>query len=669
MNRISITQLSVLLALLLVASCREDELVMMSDRQQPATATADESGIRGLYILCEGNMGSNKASVDYLDLAAENGTVTYYRNIFAERNPSEVKELGDVGNDIKIYGERLWLVINCSNKVEVASAADCKKIGKIDIPNCRYLAFDKGFAYVSSYVGPVMMSGDAPLGRVYKVDTLTLQKVDSITVGYQPEEMAVVDGRLFVANSGGYRVPHYDHTVTVIDLATFTVVETIEVAPNLHRCRADKHGRLWVTSRGDYETMPGRLYVMEQRGTGGWTTAATFDLSVTDLSIIGDSVYYISSSPIQQNGKTDWSTGIIDVNKLETVSTHLSEAKELTAIERPYALIVHPINRDFYLLDAKNYLSSGQMFHFAADGTFLWKVWTSDIPACGVFTSKAISGGQTTEETPKQQRYLYAVDEYVPAPGQFVNLLPKYEEGDDATTMVAKCTEAIGGNRGGTITLGSYGGYVTFHFDHPVKNIEGEYDFLITGNAHSGNAEPGVVMVAIDENGNGKPDDTWYELRGSADEEQPQKMVYDYSITYQTNAMGNIPWTDNQGRTGEVKRNAYHQQEYFPAWLKGPLTFTGTLLPSNVMNRGSEETPYWVLNPFSYGYVDNLPNSDREGCSFKIDWAVDRDRQPVHLTHVDFIRVYCAENQECGWIGETSTEVTGAEDLHVPATN
>ena len=91
-------------------------------------------------------MGSNKASVDYLDLAAENGTVTYYRNIFAERNPSEVKELGDVGNDIKIYGERLWLVINCSNKVEVASAADCNKIGKIDIPNCRYLAFDRGFA-------------------------------------------------------------------------------------------------------------------------------------------------------------------------------------------------------------------------------------------------------------------------------------------------------------------------------------------------------------------------------------------------------------------------------------------------------------------------------------------------------------------------------------------
>jgi hypothetical protein len=65
-----------------------------------------------------------------------------------------------------------------------------------------------------------------------------------------------------------------------------------------------------------------------------------------------------------------------------------------------------------------------------------------------------------------------------------------------------------------------------------------------------------------------------------------------------------------------------------------------------------------------YGYVDNLPNTDRNGCSFDIGWAVDSQRQPVNLSHVDFIRVYSGQLQQCGWIGETSTEITGAEDLH-----
>ena len=170
-----------------------------------------KSEIIGMYLLNEGNMGSNKATLDFLDLSGKDSTVHYYRNIYSERNPSTVMSLGDVGNDCQIYGSRLWLVINCSNKVEVARAADAVRIGKVNIPNCRYVAFKDGFAYVSSYVGSVygvgsQESGDSrsPLGSVFKVDTLTLQKTDSVSVGYQPEEMDILGNRLYVANSGGY---------------------------------------------------------------------------------------------------------------------------------------------------------------------------------------------------------------------------------------------------------------------------------------------------------------------------------------------------------------------------------------------------------------------------------------------------------------------------------
>ena len=173
-----------LMTLLLAATaCRNDDYVVLSDTQALPPSTIPAGQLKGMYVLCEGNMGSNKASVDYLYFGDSLQPAAYHRNIYAERNPSEVKELGDVGNDIQIYGNRLWMTINCSNKVEVATADGCLKIGKVDVPNCRYLAFSGGYAYVSSYVGPVQMSGDAPLGRVYKVDTLTLQKVDSVVVG------------------------------------------------------------------------------------------------------------------------------------------------------------------------------------------------------------------------------------------------------------------------------------------------------------------------------------------------------------------------------------------------------------------------------------------------------------------------------------------------------
>ena len=159
-------------------------------------------------------MGSNKATLDYFDYA----TGVYTRNIFAERNPGVALELGDVGNDLGIYGSRLYAVINCSNLVEVMDVETARHIAEIPLPNCRYIAFDGGYAYVSSYAGAVEFDPEYRRGYVAKIDTVTMQVVDTCGVGYQPEEMAVVDGRLYVANSGGYMAPDYDLTVSVIDL-------------------------------------------------------------------------------------------------------------------------------------------------------------------------------------------------------------------------------------------------------------------------------------------------------------------------------------------------------------------------------------------------------------------------------------------------------------------
>lgn len=292
-------------------------------------------------------------------------------------------------------------------------------------------------------------------------------------------------------------------------------------------------------------------------------------------------------------------------------------------------------------------------------------------------------------------KYIQAVDEYRPAPGQYVNDVPEYEEGNTEADMIRKCNENVAGLnpiQSHLIALGGWGGYITFHFDHSIANLPGQRDFAVWGNAYQemknlvfgGMNEAGVVMVSKDVNGNGKPDDPWYEISGSCDKDSIGKVDYGYEMTYSQNPMGDIPWVDNRGNRGTIDRNHYHEQEYYPQWLPDNLTFKGTRLPDNMWNlsdkvEGSFSPYYYVLVGFAYGYADNLPNFtdnadatsyNYEGCGIDISWAVDENRQPVHLDFVDFVRVYTGLNQKCPqpeWWGETSTEFAGAEDIHLEA--
>jgi len=369
--------------LLLLAACRQDVMIVPMEDINTGGKT-QKSEIIGMYLLNEGNMGSNKSSLDYLDLSGKDETVHYYRNIYQERNPNTVMALGDVGNDCQIYGSRLWLVINCSNKVEVARASDAVRIGKVNIPNCRYVTFKDEYAYVSSYVGSVYATSNSPLGSVYKVDTLTLQKIDSCSVGYQPEEMAIIGNRLYVANSGGYQGmtgQGYESTVSVVDLATMKEIDKIVVAPNLHHVKLDKYNQLWVTARGNYMDKESSIYWLEPDAAGNMKVGGYFDQPVSDLCIVGDSLYFYGSQWSEVTMTNTVTYGIINVKTHQIVSTSLSNSQQIKDIRMPYGIIVNPIHRDFYLMDAKNYVSSGELLHFLPDGTFDWKVKTGDIPA------------------------------------------------------------------------------------------------------------------------------------------------------------------------------------------------------------------------------------------------------------------------------------------------
>ncbi len=361
-----------------ITSCREDELVVPTEYDIIDDTPSPSSRIRGLYLLNEGNMGANKCTIDFLDYF----TGLYARNIYAERNPNVIKELGDVGNDIAVYGSKLYVVVNCSHKVEVMDAKTGVRLGQIDIANPRYIKFHRGKAYVSAYVAPVTIDYNAVKGAVYEIDTLSLAVTKNVTVGYQPEEMAIVDDYMYVANSGGYRAPDYDNTVSVIQLVDFKNVGSIKVDINLHHVLKDQYNKLWVSSRGDYKTRPSRLYVLSKKSTtNAMAVSDTIQTACSNMAIKGDSLYYYATEWSQTAQANTITYGIINVKTKKIVSRSFITDGTDKQITIPYGIAVHPETGDIFITDAKNYVSSGTLYCFSSTGKLKWSVRTGDIPA------------------------------------------------------------------------------------------------------------------------------------------------------------------------------------------------------------------------------------------------------------------------------------------------
>lgn len=372
-----------LMAMVLLVACREEQFIFVPEEVE--VTLPEYTSLQGFYLLNEGNMNSNKATLDYYNFR----TGRYTRNVFAFANPNVPKEMGDVGNDLGIYGSKLYAVINCSNKIDVMDKNTVKKIGQIDIPNCRYIKFYGGYAYVTSYAGPVEISPEyTQRGYVAKIDTATLQVVDKCLVGFQPDELDIVNGKIYVANSGGYMVPNYENTVSVIDIDTFTEDSRIEIAINLQCCKADSRGMLWLSSRGDYYDNQSKLYVYDTRHQ---RLAKTLDLRVSNMWLDGDSLYVIGAqfSYVTMNYETTYA--IINTLTMEQVSSKFITDGTDAVIVMPYGIAVNPITKDIYVTDASSYVDAGRLYCFSSDGIKKWDVRTGDIPAHFVFLGDNIN--------------------------------------------------------------------------------------------------------------------------------------------------------------------------------------------------------------------------------------------------------------------------------------
>jgi hypothetical protein len=193
-----------------------------------------------------------------------------------------------------------------------------------------------------------------------------------------------------------------------------------------------------------------------------------------------------------------------------------------------------------------------------------------------------------------------------------------------------------------------------YGFDHSVENTGG-YSLKIYGNAFPGWSEPGTVWVMQDENGNGEPDDTWYELAGSETGKPSAKQRY--ALAY---GAGNGT-VDNMGVVGSFPDSTYYGGDYgFPAGSGNYTIYSGTRL----LDKTSTNSEGHIINEgYAWGYVDNVGSGGEDSySSFRISDAIQMDGTPADLKYIDFVRVQTAVTKYAGILGEISTETSIAFD-------
>lgn len=384
-------RLSAIAAMLLSAAfqftaCSDDDSTPKIDITGTTVATPQKNlSSKGVFVLNEGAMGTNKSSLDYFDYTSGN----YYLNLFPTINPNVTLGLGDTGNDIQIYKGKVYAVMNGSNLVEVLSAKTGKHIASIDIPKCRFITFDGNYAYVSSYADPADKDSKTTKGSVYKVNLNTNSVESTVTVGYQPEGIAFANGKLFVANSGGYMYPNYEHSINVIDPQTMQVEKTIDAGLNLGKVALDKDDNLYVISTGNYSTVSSKIYVVN---TAAAALSDSIDTRVSAIAAAGDNLYIIG---VEYKAPTYEATNSYSLYNTKT--KELSTAGFITdgtdsRIVMPYAVAVNPDTKEIFVADAKDYKTPGMLYCYSAAGKLQWSATTGLIPGHMAFTTTQLKG-------------------------------------------------------------------------------------------------------------------------------------------------------------------------------------------------------------------------------------------------------------------------------------
>ncbi len=326
-------------ALVLMQACSKDDTT-----PNPVTPPA-----KGLYVISEGNSSANNAKLGFYNL----GTSTFSGDYFIQQNPTETA-LGNTSNDAIVYGGKLYIVMNVSSQVLVLNAYTGTLIKRIDFgaaPNFklpRYAASARGKVYVTAYDNTVNI-----------IDTTALTLGTAITVGQDPEGIAVHGNYLYVANSGGLNYPNVDSTVSVIDLNTNAEIKKIKVGYNPNKVEVASNGDVYVSAYGVFGVSNASISVINSTtNTLKTTLGATYQYS--HVRIFGNTAYFFNNYG---------GAGTAKVYNTDTNADIRAEfITDGTVITTPYGINVDEQNGDVYIMDAKDYTTAGAVTCFDKDG-------------------------------------------------------------------------------------------------------------------------------------------------------------------------------------------------------------------------------------------------------------------------------------------------------------
>ena len=197
--------------------------------------------------------------------------------------------------------------------------------------------------------------------------------------------MVVHNGKLYVANSGGYRVPNYDRTVSVIDLETFTEIKKIDVGINLSKMEIDSRGDIYVSSRGDYYNTPSNLFVIDTQTD---EKKMQLDIPVSGMCMVEDILYFYSVSWSYLTGSNKVTYGTFDTKTKKIINDKIITDGTDKQIIIPYGLQVNPETKEIFITDAQNYVVTGYIYCFTPEGKLKWKTTAGNIPAHIAFITK-----------------------------------------------------------------------------------------------------------------------------------------------------------------------------------------------------------------------------------------------------------------------------------------
>lgn len=351
MNRLCVVFLSIFCGLLLV-SC---SLEPVGEIEQPSISGTKDK----LLVLCEGLWGMDNSTLSYYD----HGNIT--NRWFKEKNPG--MHLGDTGNDIIQVNDTLIAIsVNWSNIIQYIYPNGMAIDATEDIPNNRRLATDgKRYLYCTSY---------ANKGYVAKIDLVTKKIVDTCRVGYEPEGVAYYNGRLYIANTGGYSFQEKDHkyesTISVVDAETMTELRRIDTGCiNLYGTMSQCNEFICINSAGDYYEEKPKTVVLNM----STEEFQVYDFPATYNCVYENRFYLIGSEFSYNNGDDNGYTYSVHTIDLPSMKEYKGLGKYEFAIptilemQSPYCIYISPYSGNLYVTDARGYATNGYLYEFVPD--------------------------------------------------------------------------------------------------------------------------------------------------------------------------------------------------------------------------------------------------------------------------------------------------------------